>query len=90
MFALRSLHAANLATRAEHLASEARFLADQRSTFHGTLRESTQRLGGLLEKRFSAGSSAHPDEPALDPFLSLLKRFIRFIKIAQLQERLLL
>ena len=48
MFALRSLDAANLATREEHLASEARLLADQLSTFHGTLRESTQRLSGLL------------------------------------------
>ncbi|EJM62703.1 hypothetical protein PMI29_03579 [Pseudomonas sp. GM49] len=48
VFALRSLDAANLATREEHLASEARLLADQLSTFHGTLRESTQRLSGLL------------------------------------------
>jgi methyl-accepting chemotaxis protein len=63
VFALRSLDSANLATREEHLASEARLLADQLSTFHGTLRESTQRLAGLFEKRFSAGLSAHPDEP---------------------------
>ncbi|MGE8483792.1 MAG: methyl-accepting chemotaxis protein [Pseudomonas sp.] len=63
VFALRSLDAANLATREEHLASEARLLADQLSTFHGTLRESTQRLSGLFEKRFSAGLSVHPDEP---------------------------
>ena len=63
VFALRSLDTANLATREEHLASEARLLADQLSTFHGTLRESTQRLSGLFEKRFSAGLSAHPDEP---------------------------
>ncbi|MHA6232374.1 methyl-accepting chemotaxis protein [Pseudomonas mohnii] len=63
LFALRSLDAANLATREEHLASEARLLADQLSTFHGTLRESTQRLAGLFEKRFSAGLSLHPDEP---------------------------
>ncbi|KAB0486473.1 Methyl-accepting chemotaxis protein [Pseudomonas reinekei] len=63
LFALRSLDAANLATREEHLASEARLLADQLSTFHGTLRESTQRLAGLFEKRFSAGLSVHPDEP---------------------------
>ncbi|WP_288099145.1 methyl-accepting chemotaxis protein [Pseudomonas sp.] len=63
LFALRSLDTANLATREEHLASEARLLADQLSTFHGTLRESTQRLAGLFEKRFSAGLSLHPDEP---------------------------
>ena len=63
LFALRSLNTANLATREEHLASEARLLADQLSTFHGTLRESTQRLAGLFEKRFSAGLSLHPDEP---------------------------
>ncbi|MHC8329693.1 methyl-accepting chemotaxis protein [Pseudomonas sp. LB1P83] len=63
VFALRSLDTANLATREEHLASEARLLADQLSTFHGTLRESTQRLAGLFEKRFSAGLSVHPGEP---------------------------
>jgi len=63
VFALRSLDSANLATREEHLASEARLLADQLSTFHGTLRESTQRLSGLFEKRFSAGLSIHPDAP---------------------------
>ena len=63
LFALRSLDSANLATREEHLASEARLLADQLSTFHGTLRESTQRLAGLFEKRFSGGLSVHPDEP---------------------------
>ncbi|VVN25874.1 hypothetical protein PS662_04615 [Pseudomonas fluorescens] len=63
VFALRSLDTANLATREEHLASEARLLADQLSTFHGTLRESTQRLAGLFEKRFSAGLSVHADEP---------------------------
>ena len=63
LFALRSLDTANLATREEHLASEARLLADQLSTFHGTLRESTQRLAGLFEKRFSAGLTVHPDEP---------------------------
>ncbi|MCL9800962.1 methyl-accepting chemotaxis protein [Pseudomonas sp. rhizo66] len=63
VFALRSLDSANLATREEHLASEARLLADQLSTFHGTLRESTQRLSGLFEKRFSAGLSIYPDEP---------------------------
>lgn len=63
VFALRSLDTANLATREEHLASEARLLADQLSTFHGTLRESTQRLSGLFEKRFSAGLSLHPEQP---------------------------
>jgi methyl-accepting chemotaxis protein len=63
VFALRSLDAANLATREEHLASEARLMADQLNTFHGTLRESTQRLAGLFEKRFSAGLQVHPDQP---------------------------
>lgn len=63
VFALRSLDSANLATREEHLASEARLLADQLSTFHGTLRESTLRLSGLFEKRFGSGLSVHPEEP---------------------------
>ncbi|RON03907.1 methyl-accepting chemotaxis protein [Pseudomonas brassicacearum] len=63
VFALRSLDSANLDTREEHLASEARLLADQLSTFHGTLRESTQRLSGLFEKRFSSGLSVHPEQP---------------------------
>ncbi|MEZ1316571.1 methyl-accepting chemotaxis protein [Pseudomonas fluorescens] len=62
LFALRSLDTANLATREEHLASEARLLADQLTTFHGTLRESTQRLAGLFEKRFTGGLSVHPEE----------------------------
>jgi methyl-accepting chemotaxis protein len=63
VFALRSLDSANLATREEHLASEARLLADQLNTFHSTLRESTQRLSGLFEKRFGAGLSVHADQP---------------------------
>lgn len=63
VFALRSLDTGNLATREEHLASEARLLADQLSTFHGALRESTQHFRGLFDKRFSAGLSMHPDEP---------------------------
>ena len=62
-FALRSLGTANLATREEHMASEARLLADQLSTFHGTLRDSTQRLSGLFEKRFTSGLSVRPDQP---------------------------
>ncbi|WP_030138185.1 methyl-accepting chemotaxis protein [Pseudomonas fluorescens] len=63
VFALRSLDTANLSTREEHLASEARLMADQLNTFHSTLRESTQRLAGLFEKRFSAGLSVHADQP---------------------------
>ena len=63
VFALRSLDSANLDTREEHLASEARLLADQLNTFHSTLRESTQRLSGLFEKRFGAGLSARGDQP---------------------------
>ncbi|WP_248799173.1 methyl-accepting chemotaxis protein [Pseudomonas sp. MWU13-2105] len=62
VFALRSLDAANLDTREEHLASEARLLADQLNTFHSTLRDSTQRLSGLFEKRFSSGLSVRPGE----------------------------
>lgn len=62
VFALRSLDLANLDTREEHLASEARLLADQLNTFHSTLRESTQRLSGLFEKRFSAGLRVRPDQ----------------------------
>ncbi|MDO9342231.1 MAG: methyl-accepting chemotaxis protein [Pseudomonas sp.] len=63
VFALRSLDSANLATREEHLASEARLLADQLNTFHSTLRESTQRLSGLFEKRFGADLSVRGDQP---------------------------
>src|SRR5450830_234682 len=62
VFALRSLDSANLDTREEHLASEARLLADQLNTFHGTLRESTQRLSGLFERRFSSGLSVRPEQ----------------------------
>jgi methyl-accepting chemotaxis protein len=62
LFALRSLDNANLITRQEHLASEARLLADQLDTFHSTLRESTQRLSGLFEKRFAAGLQLHSGE----------------------------
>lgn len=53
LFALRSLDDANLATRQEHLASEARLLADQLDTFHGSLKDNTQRLSGLFERRFA-------------------------------------
>jgi len=65
LFALRSLDSANLDTREEHLASEARLLADQLNTFHGSLRESTQRLSGLFENRFSSGLSLHPEQPVM-------------------------
>ena len=63
VFALRSRDSANLDTREEHLASEARLLADQLNTFHSTLRESTQRLSGLFEKRFGAGLSVRVEQP---------------------------
>jgi methyl-accepting chemotaxis protein len=62
LFALRSLNNANLVTRAEHLGSEARLLADQLDTFHGSLRDSTQRLAGLFEQRFSGGLHVRNDE----------------------------
>ncbi|WP_295478544.1 methyl-accepting chemotaxis protein [uncultured Pseudomonas sp.] len=57
LFALRSLDAANLVIREEHLSSEARLLADQLNTFHTTLRDSTRRLASLFEKRFGSGLS---------------------------------
>ncbi|KPW40468.1 Histidine kinase, HAMP region: chemotaxis sensory transducer [Pseudomonas amygdali pv. mellea] len=63
LFALRSLDASNLVIREEHMSSEARLLADQLSTFHSTLRDSTQRLSGLFEKRFADGLSLQPDKP---------------------------
>ncbi|MFW3164777.1 methyl-accepting chemotaxis protein [Pseudomonas syringae pv. syringae] len=63
LFALRSLDASNLVIREEHMSSEARLLADQLNTFHSTLRDSTQRLSGLFEKRFAAGLSLQPDKP---------------------------
>ncbi len=62
LFALRSLSTATLTTREEHLGSEARLLADQLSTFHDSLRESTQRLAGLFEQRFRSGLNVHADE----------------------------
>ncbi|MFJ3483876.1 methyl-accepting chemotaxis protein [Pseudomonas sp. NPDC090202] len=61
LFALRSLDSANLAIREEHMGSEARLLADQLNTFHSTLRDSTQRLAGLFEKRFDSGLSVQND-----------------------------
>ena len=63
IFALRSLDTANLHTREEHMASEARLLADQLATFHGTLRDSTQRLSGLFESRFSRGLVVDAAQP---------------------------
>lgn len=63
VYALRSLDSANLDTREEHLGSEARLLSDQLNTFHSTLRDSTQRLSGLFEKRFSGGLSVRTDQP---------------------------
>ncbi len=63
VFALRSLDSANLVIREEHMASEARLLADQLNTFHSTLRDSTQRLSGLFEKRFSTGLTVQADQP---------------------------
>ncbi|MCF5163992.1 HAMP domain-containing protein [Pseudomonas congelans] len=63
LFALRSLDASNLVIREEHMSSEARLLADQLNTFHSTLRDSTQRLSGLFEKRFAEGLSLQPDKP---------------------------
>ncbi|UFQ97939.1 methyl-accepting chemotaxis protein [Pseudomonas wenzhouensis] len=62
LFALRSLNEANLVTREKHLGSEAGLLADQLETFHGSLRESTQRLAGLFEQRFSSGLQVRTDE----------------------------
>ncbi len=62
LFALRSLNEANLVTREKHLGSEAGLLADQLETFHGSLRESTQRLAGLFEQRFSIGLQVRSEE----------------------------
>ena len=55
LFALHALNDANLETRQEHLLSEARLLADQLDTFHGSLKDNTQRLSGLFERRFATG-----------------------------------
>ncbi|MBA1204071.1 methyl-accepting chemotaxis protein [Pseudomonas capeferrum] len=62
LFALRSLDHANLATRQAHLASEARLLADQLDTFHTSLKDNTQRLSGLFERRFASGLQLRADE----------------------------
>ncbi|ATB65339.1 methyl-accepting chemotaxis protein [Pseudomonas mosselii] len=62
LFALRSLDDANLTTRQAHLASEARLLADQLDTFHGSLKDNTQRLSGLFERRFASGLALHAGE----------------------------
>ena len=63
LFALRSLDSANHVIREDHMSSEARLLADQLNTFHSTLRDSTQRLSGLFEKRFAGGLSVQNDQP---------------------------
>ncbi|MBD1598470.1 methyl-accepting chemotaxis protein [Pseudomonas sp. CA3A] len=63
--ALRSLSSANLATREDHMASEARLLADQLDTFQNTLRISTQRLSGLFGSRFAAGLALAPEQPVM-------------------------
>ncbi|RRV09125.1 methyl-accepting chemotaxis protein [Pseudomonas sp. v388] len=62
LFALRSLDSSNLVIREEHMSSEARLLADQLNTFHSTLRDSTQRLSGLFEKRFAGGLTLQNDK----------------------------
>ncbi|AIZ35091.1 chemotaxis protein [Pseudomonas parafulva] len=62
LFALRSLDDANLATRQQHLGSEARLLADQLDTFHGSLKDNTQRLSGLFERRFASGLRIQDDQ----------------------------
>jgi hypothetical protein len=59
--------------RKEHLASEARLLADQLSTFHGTLRESTQRLSGLL----AMASTQFSDLSQI--FLGICRRCVAFL-----------
>ena len=60
VFALRSLSSANLVTREEHLGSEARLLADQLSTFHESLRESTQRLRRAVRAAFQQRPAGQP------------------------------
>ncbi len=62
LFALRSLDTATLHTREAHMGSEARLLADQLLTFHSTLRDSTQRLSGLFESRFTRGLVLRPEQ----------------------------
>ncbi|QGZ31538.1 methyl-accepting chemotaxis protein [Stutzerimonas stutzeri] len=69
LFALRSLsHSTDQAHR-QHLASEAKLLADQLATFHATLKTSTQRLATLFERRFESGlildASSGGTEPSL-------------------------
>jgi methyl-accepting chemotaxis protein len=55
LFALRSLSQANLETNRQHLASEARLLADQLQSFHASLKVNTQRLASLFEDSFIEG-----------------------------------
>ncbi|TWI57539.1 methyl-accepting chemotaxis protein [Pseudomonas duriflava] len=55
LFALNSLSESTKEAHRQHLASEARLLAEQLKTFHSTLEVSTQRLAGLFERRFNAG-----------------------------------
>jgi len=62
LFALRALDDANFATREQHLGSEARLLADQLTTFHSSLKDNTQRLSGLFERRFASGLTLHAGE----------------------------
>jgi methyl-accepting chemotaxis protein len=55
LFALRSLSQANLETNRQHLASEARLLADQLQSFHAGLKISVQRVASLFEDSFIEG-----------------------------------
>ncbi|WP_421684097.1 methyl-accepting chemotaxis protein [Stutzerimonas urumqiensis] len=71
LFALRSLSQSTEQAHRQHLASEARLLADQLATFHDTLKTSTQRLATLFERRFASGLTLEPATDGSAPSLSL-------------------
>jgi len=71
LFALRSLSQSTEQAHRQHLASEAKLLADQLATFHGTLKTSTQRLATLFERRFESGLTLESSNGGTEPSLHL-------------------
>ncbi len=72
LFALRSLSQSTEDAHRQHLASEAKLLADQLVTFQQSLRTSTLRLATLFERRFAEGLSRSDSGP--EPMLTLAGR----------------
>lgn len=71
LFALRSLSQSTELAHRQHLASEAQLLAGQLTSFHQSLRTSTQRLATLFERRFATGLTVGPAASGTEPSLYL-------------------